>query len=68
MKEFIDEIRPQVSRASTGRPRDLGVNTNAEPLGGRAELGRVVAVLGGISLVLFLVLLIVLVALGHLGS
>jgi type VI secretion system protein ImpK len=69
VKEFMDELRPQVSRSTNwAGPRDLGVTTNAEPLLGRATLGRVVGVMGGISLLLFLVLLIVLVALGHLGS
>lgn len=69
VREFMEEMRPQVGRASNwSGPRDLGVTTNAEPLAGRAELGRAVSVLGGVSLVLFLGLLIVLVALGYLGS
>ena len=62
-------MRPQVTRSGNWvGPRELGVNTNAEPLLGRATLGRVVGVFGGLSLVSFLVLLIVLIALGYLGS
>ncbi|MBV8311385.1 MAG: hypothetical protein JO344_13475 [Planctomycetaceae bacterium] len=65
----MDEMRPQVTRSANWvGPRELGVNTNIEPLLGRAMLGRVLGVLGGLSLVSFLVLLIVLTALGYLGS
>lgn len=69
VKEFMDEMRPQVTRsAHWAGPRELGVNTNIEPLLGRAMLGRVLGLFGGLSLVSFLVLLIVLIALGYLGS
>jgi len=68
IKEFMEEMRPQVSRSANWMgPRELGVTTNAEPLTGRATLGRTVGTLGGISLALLLALLIVLVALGYLG-
>jgi hypothetical protein len=69
IKEFMEEMHPQVSgSANWVGPRELGVTTNAEPLTGRATLGRAVGILGGVSLVLFLALLIVLIALGYLGS
>src|SRR3954451_16054278 len=65
VKEFMDEMRPQVARSGNwAGPSDLGVRVNAEPLMGRAALGRAVGVFGGLSLVLGLVLLILLSALG----
>jgi type VI secretion system protein ImpK len=68
VKEFMDEMRPQVTRSSNfAAPRELGVRTNVEPLMGRETLGRVVSLYGGGVLALILVLLIVLSALGQLG-
>jgi type VI secretion system protein ImpK len=69
VKEFVEEMRPQVTRpGSWSVPREIAVNTNVEPLLGRTALGRVIGMYGGLSLVLVLVLLIVLGALGYLGS
>jgi type VI secretion system protein ImpK len=59
VREYVDEMRPQVTRASTWpSPRDLGVKTNVEPLLGRAKLRRVIAVYGGVLLLVILILLI----------
>ena len=69
VREFVEEMRPQVTRTgSWSGPREVAVNTNVEPLLGRAALGRVIGIYGGFSLVLLLVLLIVLSVLGYLGS
>jgi type VI secretion system protein ImpK len=69
VKEFVEEMRPQVTRTGTwSGPREIGVNTNVEPLLGRAALGRVIGIYGGLALVLLLVLLIVLSMLGYLGG
>ncbi|MFO0890564.1 MAG: DotU family type IV/VI secretion system protein [Isosphaeraceae bacterium] len=61
IREFVEEMRPQVARAADWpSPADAGVKTNVEPLVGRGSLLRVVAVYGGLSLVLLLVLLVLL--------
>ena len=61
VREYIDEMRPQVAKAAEWPyPGDLGVKTNVEPLIGSATLRKVVAVYGGLSLVVVLVVLIVL--------
>ena len=69
VKEFMEEMRQQVGRSEGfSGPRDLGITTNAEPLLGRATLGRVVAVYGGISLALLVFLLILFVFVRGMGS
>src|SRR3954454_2983460 len=69
VKEFMDEMRPQVARSGNwAGPGELGVKSYAEPLVGRETLGRTVGIFGGIALVLGLVLLILLSTLGYLGS
>ncbi len=69
VKEFMEEMRQQVSRSeSFSGPRDLGITTNAEPLLGRATLGRVLAVYGGVSLALLVFLLILFSFLRGMGS
>ena len=61
IREYIEEMRPQVTRAvDWPYPGDSGVKTNIEPLLGRETLRRVVAVYGGLSLLVILVLLILL--------
>lgn len=60
VREYVEEMRPQVTRTTSWpMPRDLGVKTNVEPLVGRESLRRVVAVHGGLSLMVILALLIV---------
>jgi type VI secretion system protein ImpK len=69
VKDFIEEMRPQVTRTGTwSGPREVAVTTNVEPLLGRAALGRAIGIYGGLSVVLVLVLLIVLSVMGYLGS
>jgi type VI secretion system protein ImpK len=59
LREYVEELRPQVTRAAAWpSPRDLGVKTNVEPLLGRDTLSKVVAVYGGLALLVLLVLLI----------
>jgi type VI protein secretion system component VasF len=59
VREYLEEIRPQVSRTGAWpMPRDHGVTTNAEPLVGRETLRRVVSVYGGLTVLVILVLLI----------
>lgn len=60
VREYVDEMRSRAGRTSGWRsPRDLGVETNVEPLTGPAALRKVVLVLGGASLAATLVLLVV---------
>jgi type VI secretion system protein ImpK len=59
IREYVDEMRPQIARAADWpQPADAGVKTNIEPLVGRETLRRVVAIYGGLSLAVALVLLI----------
>ncbi len=59
VREYLEEMRPQITRTTPWpSPRDLGVKTNVEPLVGRAELRRVVAVYGGSLLLVAFVFLI----------
>jgi hypothetical protein len=59
IRGFVEEMRPQVARAADWpMPADRGVKTNPEPLLGRQTLLRVVAVYGGLSLLVLLALLI----------
>ena len=59
IKEYVEGMRPQVTRTiAWSSPRDIGVKTNVEPLLGRETLHRVVAIYGGLSLLVILVLLI----------
>jgi type VI secretion system protein ImpK len=59
IREYVEEMRPQVARAADWPyPGDAGVKTNVEPLSGREALRRVVAIYGGLSLLVILVLLI----------
>jgi type VI secretion system protein ImpK len=61
IREYVEEMRPQVARASDWpTPADRGVKTNVEPLLGREALLRIVAVYGGLTLLVLLALLIVL--------
>ena len=61
IREYVEEMRPQVTRTTDWpSPRRLGVKTNIEPLLGRETLRRVVAIYGGLSLLVILVLLILL--------
>lgn len=59
IREYVDEMRPQIARAADWPyPGDAGVKTNIEPLLGRETLRRVVAVYGGLAILVVLVLLI----------
>jgi type VI protein secretion system component VasF len=59
IREFVDEMRPQVTRAADwSSPGDRGVKTDVEPLEGRDTLRRVAAVYGGLSLAVLLLLLV----------
>jgi type VI secretion system protein ImpK len=59
IREYVEEMRPQVTKtAAWASPSDLGVKTNIEPLLGRETLRRVVAIYGGLSLLIILVLFI----------
>ena len=59
IREYVDEMRPQIARAADWPyPGDAGVKTNVEPLLGRETLRRVVAIYGGIAILVILVLLI----------
>jgi len=56
--EYVEEMRPMFTRPSVWNPpRDLGVHTNVAPLLGRQSLRRAVAIYGGLSLVVALLLL-----------
>jgi type VI secretion system protein ImpK len=59
VREYIEEMRPQLSKLSTFEaPRELGVTTNVEPLVGRQKLKSVILIYGSVLLVLMLVLLV----------
>src|SRR5262249_33662365 len=59
VREYVEEMRPQVSRTTPwSSPRELGVKTNCEPRLGLATLRRVIAVYGGLAVLVMLVLLI----------
>ncbi len=59
VREYVEEMRREVARAADwDQPAELGVKTNIEPLLGREALRRVVAVYGGLALLVVLVLLI----------
>ncbi len=59
VREYVEEMRPQVTRTSQWpSPRDLGVKTNVEPRLGRAKLRRVIAVYGGLLVLVTFVFLI----------
>jgi type VI secretion system protein ImpK len=59
VREYLEEIRPQVSKTGAWQPpRDLGVTTNVEPLTGGKSLRRVAWVYGSVSLLVLLALLI----------
>jgi type VI secretion system protein ImpK len=61
IREYVEEMRPQVTRTTPWpSPRDHGIKTNIEPLVGRATLRRVIAIYGGLSLLIAFVFLIVL--------
>ena len=54
-------MRPQVTRTTPWpSPRDHGVKTNVEPLLGRAKVRSVIAIYGGLSLLIWIVFLILL--------
>ena len=58
MREYVEEMRPQISKLSAWEsPRELGVTTNVDPLLGKQKLRRVVSIYGSILLALLLVLL-----------
>src|SRR5262245_43870758 len=60
VREYVEEMRPQLTRPAAWQPpRDLGVQTNVTPRVGRETLRRVVAIYGGLTLVVGLVLLVV---------
>ena len=60
VREYVEEMRPQLARPAAWQPpRDLGVQTNVAPLVGRETLRRVVALYGGLTLVVGLLLLVV---------
>ena len=60
VREYVEEMRPQLTRPALWQPpRDLGVQTNVAPLVGRQTLRRVVALYGGLTLVVGLILLVV---------
>jgi type VI secretion system protein ImpK len=59
VREYVEEMRPQVTRTTPWpSPHDQGVKSNVEPRVGRATLRRVIAVYGGVSLLVMLVFLI----------
>jgi len=60
VRESIQEMRNKLTQAGPWLPpRDLGVQTNVEPLEGHATLRRVVGVYGGVALVSVLVALMI---------
>jgi type VI protein secretion system component VasF len=60
VREYVEEMRPVVTRSAPWQsPRDLGVKTNVAPLTGRETLRRVVAIYGGLTLVVIILLLAV---------
>jgi type VI secretion system protein ImpK len=60
VRESIHEMRHKLTQAGSWlSPRDLGVQTNVEPLEGHAALRRVVGVYGGVTLVSVLVVLMI---------
>ena len=60
-REYVDDMRTQVSRTSAWQsPRDTGVETNVEPLTGRASLRRTFLLFGGLSMFVTLILLVIL--------
>ncbi len=60
LKEYVDDLRPQVTRAEAWEsPADRGVKTNVEPLAGRAALRRVIGIYGGLSVGAAFLLLII---------
>ena len=60
VREYVEEMRPMVTRSAPWQPpRDLGVKTNVAPLVGRETLRRVVAIYGGLTLVVIILLLAV---------
>jgi type VI secretion system protein ImpK len=60
VRESIQEMRHKLIQAGPWlSPRDLGVQTNVEPLEGHAALRRVVGVYGGVTLVSILVVLMI---------
>lgn len=61
VREYVDDMRSQVSRTSTWQsPRDSGVETNVEPLTGRASLIRAILIFGGLSVFVSLVFVVIL--------
>jgi type VI protein secretion system component VasF len=61
VREYVEEIRPQVTQTTAWpSPRDHGVKTNIEPLLGREKVRRVIAIYGGVSLLIAFVFLLVL--------
>jgi hypothetical protein len=61
VREYVEEMRPQVTRTTPWpSPRDLGVKTNVEPLFGRAKLRRVIAIYGGLLVLVAFVCLVLL--------
>ena len=66
VRESIQEMRNKLTQAGPWLPpRDLGVQTNVEPLEGHAALRRVVGVYGGVTLGSALLALIIYQFLGH---
>jgi type VI secretion system protein ImpK len=60
VREYIDEMRNKLTHTAPWPPiRDLGVQTNVEPLEGHAVLRRAVGVYGGMTLVSILIVLII---------
>jgi type VI protein secretion system component VasF len=60
VREYVEEMRPMVTRPTAWQPpRDQGVKTNVSPLAGRNTLRRVVAIYGGLTLVVIILLLAV---------
>jgi type VI secretion system protein ImpK len=59
LKAWVDEIRPEVMNTrSLPQVHDLGVTTRITPLRGREELRKVLVIRGGLTLTVFLAILI----------
>jgi type VI protein secretion system component VasF len=58
VREYVEEMRGVLARPNAWQPpRDHGVKTNVAPLVGRETLRRVVAIYGGLTLIVALLLL-----------
>ncbi|MBY0397234.1 MAG: DotU family type IV/VI secretion system protein, partial [Thermoleophilia bacterium] len=69
VREYIDALRPQFSKAAPWRgPRDLGVETNVEPLVGRETLLRGLWAYAGAAIGLLLLNLVLAVVVWNRGA